>query len=342
MLDFIYSGEASIPQDDLADFMNLAHDLKIQGLTRDTETKSQRPNSKIPPKTVNVPVRENLVNRSKAIAEEVKFINNLSYLRNGDVTNAQFETQNRVLQNKVVTDYWKPMTKVKESEKSSEKNLSSPQMNNKDAAKLHVLYDLTPKSNVNINEDEFMKQSWHLRNDELLNDTEKKYNINQNKVENEICKPQMNNHNAIIDMRDGFIRNNQNVLIDRHDSNYLNNHEAMIDARDSFHISNRHQNQNAIKDARDAPIHEASGKIKVINNLVGDSVMEEYNEKVFMIMRRLDQGWACGKCPYQSNDKHHVQEHVGMHVKEFVFECTLCQHSSKTKSTFRKHKSKCK
>ena len=37
LLDFIYSGEANIPQDDLADFMKLANDLKIQGLVEEVE-----------------------------------------------------------------------------------------------------------------------------------------------------------------------------------------------------------------------------------------------------------------------------------------------------------------
>jgi len=71
------------------------------------------------------------------------------------------------------------------------------------------------------------------------------------------------------------------------------------------------------------------------------SMTANYEEKVSSLYARSGSEWMCKDCPYKSARKHHLKEHVEMHIKGFNFECNGCQKIFGSKSTLRKHVPRC-
>ena len=72
----------------------------------------------------------------------------------------------------------------------------------------------------------------------------------------------------------------------------------------------------------------------------GASLMN-YDEKVSALMEKNDWSWMCKVCPYNSNHKQHLTEHVGKHIKGYSFDCKFCHKSHHTKAALRFHVGKC-
>ena len=71
---------------------------------------------------------------------------------------------------------------------------------------------------------------------------------------------------------------------------------------------------------------------------VGGS-MEEYNRIVEDMILKSETGlkfYSCKKCSY-SRPKNHLQEHVGKHIKGFLFTCSTCEKTFESKKSLRNH-----
>ena len=75
------------------------------------------------------------------------------------------------------------------------------------------------------------------------------------------------------------------------------------------------------------------------------TTMEAYDMMVQKLMLKISdigsKAYSCKECSY-SGRKQHVQEHVGQHIKGFVFRCSICEKTLTTKLSLRHHSRRCK
>ena len=71
------------------------------------------------------------------------------------------------------------------------------------------------------------------------------------------------------------------------------------------------------------------------------NAIDEYGEKVAKLVNKTETGWSCVNCPYEAKNVGHVREHVEIHIKGFIFNCSYCDKTFIHKRAIRNHERKC-
>jgi len=110
----------------------------------------------------------------------------------------------------------------------------------------------------------------------------------------------------------------------------------------------------SVLDVEEFDVHKEESLLQDVDILETDletintdlvTTMEAYDMMVQKLMLKISdigsKAYSCKECSY-SGRKQHVQEHVGQHIKGFVFPCSICEKTLTTKLSLRHHSRRCK